>query len=65
MPTPKSRKSWTVTSLKNDRPRTQFRFKDLQHFNLVKKAVNRSGLSMNGWLSRVTLEAARREMKGE
>jgi hypothetical protein len=49
----------------NDHPKTQVRFKSHEHFTLVKQAVERSGLSMNGWFIRVTLEAARRELKHE
>jgi hypothetical protein len=45
-----------------ERVHINLRFADLEHLQLVRKAAAHSKLSMNAWLLRVTLEAARREL---
>jgi hypothetical protein len=42
--------------------RTDFRFAGEEHHKLVVQAAEYSGLTMNGWLIKTTLEAARREL---
>ena len=62
MATRKKAKSSSIPQ-ENQNPRTHFRFKNRDHYDQVKQAVELSGLSMNSWLIRVTMAAARRELE--
>ena len=42
---------------------TNFRYADQEHYDLVSRAAQAAKSSINGWLIRVTLAAARRELK--
>lgn len=48
---------------KNIRSRTEIRFANPEHHELVAKAAALDGGSINSWLVRVTLKAAREELK--
>jgi len=41
---------------------TEFRFFDREHHKLVKLAAKKAGLSMNAWITQVTLAAARKDL---
>jgi len=42
--------------------RTEFRFKDSDHHDMVTRAARRCGLSLNAWMVQATLAAARRDL---
>ena len=48
---------------KNGRLETNFRYADAEHHAFVRRAAKKAKSSINGWLIRVTLVAARRELK--
>lgn len=37
--------------------RTQFRYLDAKHYDLVQRAAKRAGLSANAWIIRATMKA--------
>ena len=45
------------------KPRLVFRFFDLEHYNLVKSAADRAGLSLNAWIVQATLARARADLE--
>ena len=42
--------------------KTQFRYRDEDHYKLVHQAVEKAGLSLNAWLVQATLRQARLEV---
>ena len=58
--TPK-RNATPKEKLPGDQRRIDFRPRE--HYQLLAEAAKHAGLSINGWLVNVTLEAARRELK--
>jgi hypothetical protein len=46
------------------RPRTQIRFLDVDHHTLIADAADQCGMSLNSWLVRVTMKAARKQLAG-
>lgn len=46
----------------NPKPRLLFRFRDLDHYTLVKSAADHSGLTLNGWICQATLSRARADL---
>ena len=57
-------KSVTKKSVKNyEYNHIKLRFADREHLQLVRDAAAAAKVSMNAWLVRVTLQAARRELK--
>ena len=70
MLTPKTRKKSEKVKAREaagwpryDRSHINLRFADLEHRQLVRDAAERCKVSMNAWLVRVTLDAARSELK--
>lgn len=49
-------------NLNGKRPRLDFRFADSDHHELVARAAKKDGGSVNAWIVRVTLKAAREEL---
>jgi uncharacterized protein (DUF1778 family) len=47
------------------RPRLDFRFADQEHKELAERAAKKDGGSINAWIVRVTLRAAREELGEE
>jgi predicted HicB family RNase H-like nuclease len=54
--------SYTPSKWSPVHKRTEIRFPSAEEHRLVFEAAERSGLSMNGWLVRVTKAAAEREL---
>jgi uncharacterized protein (DUF1778 family) len=45
------------------RPRFDFRFSSHEHFDMVRRAAEHCGLSINAWMVQVSLKAARGTIK--
>lgn len=61
-PSPKSRASKKKKGNAGN-TRSEIRFKNPEHHDLVREAAKKRGLTMNGWLVDVTLSAARKELR--
>lgn len=51
-----------ITTTRKHRPDFPLRFIDSEHRELVEKVAREQGLSMNAWIVKTTLAAARREL---
>lgn len=43
-------------------PRTVFRFRNMDHYQMVKECAANAGLSINAWIVQLTLATARRKL---
>lgn len=46
----------------SDKPKTQLRYANQEHYDLIQQARKKSGLTLNGWIVQATMRQARAEL---